>query len=121
MQTLPLSLHPRQSGIIKWIETFCDGVFELVPFPHSADAEFASSRDPTTKEEPPQGILRIHKLPLFHEQAIGVPPSELDWTFVLSRRKFTVKPFNLPPIGGDTDAQQTGSKDEKPKKENMEF
>lgn len=113
LQTVPLSLYPRDSGLVRWIELLSDGVYELRPFPHSADAEFQASRDPITKEEPPQGLLQIHKLPLFHELGSGTLPSDMDWTFTLSRRKFTIKPFNLPPIEGDTEAQQQGSNDSK--------
>lgn len=124
--SLPTSLYPRTSGLTKWLEILSDGVFELLPFPHSSDAEFAVARDSNTKEEPPQGLLRIHKLPVFHETGSGVPPSDMDWTFTLSRRKFTIKPFNLPPIEGDTEAQQSAGADgsggnSKPKKADMEF
>lgn len=121
IQTLPLSLYPRSSGLTRWIELLSDGVYELTPFPHSADAEFANSRDPNTKEEPPQGLLRVHKLPIMHELGSGSPLADTDWTFTLSRRKFTIRPFNLPPVEGDTDAQQVASKDEKPKKAEMDF
>lgn len=124
--SLPTSLYPRTTGLTKWIEILSGGVFELLPFPHSSDAEFAVARDPNTKEEPPQGLLRIHKLPILHETGSGVPPSDMDWTFTLSRRKFTIKPFNLPPIEGDTEAQQNagtegGGSSSKPKKADMEF
>lgn len=121
IQTLPLSLYPRSSGLTKWIELLSDGVYELTPFPHSADAEFAKSRDPNTKEEPPQGLLRVHRLPILHDLGSGTPLADTDWTFTLSRRKFTIKPFNLPPIEGDTDAQQAAPKDEQPKKADMDF
>lgn len=113
LQTMPLSLYPRTSGLTRWIELLTDGVYELTPFPHSADAEFQTSRDPTTKEEPPQGLLQIHKLPLLHELGSGTLPSDMDWTFTLSRRKFTIKPFNLPPIEGDTKAQEQAGVDAK--------
>lgn len=121
MQTLPLSLYPRNSGLTKWIELVSDGVYNLTPFPHSVDAEFQSSRDPTTKEEPPQGLLQIYKMPILHELGSGNPPADTDWTFTLSRRKFAIKPFNLPPMDGDTEAQQDTAKDNKPKKADMDF
>lgn len=121
IQTLPLSLYPRNSGLAKWIELLSDGVYDLTPFPHSADAEFTSSRDPNTKEEPPQGLLRVHKLPVLCELGSGTPLTDTDWTFSLSRRKFTIKPFNLPPIEGDTEAQQGAGEHEKPNKANMDF
>lgn len=121
MQTIPTSLHPRNSGLVKWIELLCDGVYDMTPFPHSADAEFQASRDPNTKEEPPQGLLRVHKLPIFHEVGSGHLLADIDWTFTLSRRKFTIKPFNLPPIEGDVDALQASASNEKPKKADMDF
>ena len=121
IQSLPLSLYPRTSGLTKWIEILSDGVYDLTPFPHSADAEFQNSRDPTTKEEPPQGLLRVHKLPILHELGIGTSLVDTDWTFTLSRRKFTIKPFNLPPIEGDTEAQQDAAKDGKPNKDEINF
>lgn len=121
---LPNSLHPRSSGLTRWLEILFDGVLELLPFPHSSDAEFTASRDPSTKEEPPQGLLRVHKLPILTETGSGVPPTDVDWTFTLSRRKLTIKPFNLPPIEGDIEAQQSaGSSADggKPNKAEMEF
>lgn len=121
MQSLPLSLHPRSSGMTRWLELLSDGVFELAPFPHSADAEFQTSRDPTTKEEPPQGLLRVHRLPIYHDRGSGHVAGDNDWTFTLSRRKFTIRPFNLPPIEGDTEAQQSAGGESKPKKTDMEF
>ena len=121
MQTLPLSLYPRSGGLTKWIEILCDGVIALTPFPHSSDAEFANQRDPTTKEESPQGLLSIHKSPILHETGSGILPSDTDWTFSLSRRKLAIKPFNLPPIEGDTDAQQAANEESTAKKSDLEF
>ncbi|KAK5085545.1 Elongator subunit elp4 [Lithohypha guttulata] len=86
-----------------------------------ADAEFLGSRDSATKDEPPQGLLRVHKLPLLHELGSGSPLADTDWTFTLSRRKFTIKPFDLPPIEGDTEAQKEASVNDKPKKADMDF
>ncbi len=34
MITLPLSLYPRSSGLVRWMELLSDGVIELSPFPH---------------------------------------------------------------------------------------
>ena len=108
------------SGLTKWLELLSDSVYELAPFPHSADAETMSGLDPDTKEGSPQGLLRIHKLPLIHEMGSGTIPADLDWTFSLSRRKFVIKPYNLPPIEGDTEAQQDTTRD-KPNKSSLEF
>ncbi|KIW11809.1 hypothetical protein PV08_09081 [Exophiala spinifera] len=122
MMSLPLSLYPRSSGVVRWIELLNDGVFELSPFPHSADADAPVSRGPSgTAEEPPQGLLQVHRLPMLHDRGSGSVPSENDWTFTLSRRKFTIKPFNLPPIEGDTEAQHPSTAEQKGKKAEVEF
>lgn len=109
MLTFPLSLYPRSSGLVRWAELLCDGVFELVPFPHLVDASPATrSGAATAQEEPPQGMLYIHRLPVLYErEGVDAVLGE-DWAFTLSRKRFAIKPFNLPPIEGDTEAQQHG-------------
>jgi len=131
IMSLPLSLYPRSAGLTRWIELLNDGVFELSPFPHSSDGGENSNAGarggpPGTTEEPPQGLLRVHRLPVFHDRGSGVGTSDEDWTFTLSRRKFTIKPFNLPPLDGDTEAQQqqpqkASGSEQKPKKSDLEF
>lgn len=122
MISLPLSLYPRSSGVVRWMELLSDGVFELSPFPHSADADAPVSRGPPgTTEDPPQGLLQVHRLPMLHDRGSGTVPAENDWTFTLSRRKFTIKPFNLPPIEGDTEAQHASGTEQKGKKADVEF
>ncbi|EEH06664.1 conserved hypothetical protein [Histoplasma capsulatum G186AR] len=123
MITLPLSLYPRTSGLTRWIELLSDGVIELAPFPHLSDANpFATSGAATAQEEPPQGLLKIHRLPVLHERGGGGGERSLgdDWAFTLSRRKFVIKPFSLPPVEGDNEAQQ-GSASGGPSKEDLEF
>lgn len=120
--SVPLSLYPRSSGLVRWIELLHDGVLELSPFPHSADAEIQPARGPSGAiEEQPQGLLQVHRLPVLQERGSGNATSENDWTFTLSRRKFTIKPFNLPPLEGDTEAQQASGSDSKGKKSDVEF
>lgn len=120
--SLPLSLYPRSSGLVRWIELLNDGVFELSPFPHSADGDAnVPSGPPGATEEPPQGLLQVHRLPVYHDRGSGTGTSEDDWTFTLSRRKFTIKPFNLPPIEGDTEAQQGPGSEPKGTKPDLEF
>lgn len=110
--SLPLSLHPRSTGLVRWIETLSDGVLELAPFPSNPVAvqSTTSSGAATAQEEPPQGMLTIHRLPVFHEKGGG--GGELsglggDLAFTLSRRKgLVIKPFSLPPVEGDTEAQE---------------
>ena len=123
MLTLPLSLHPRSSGLVRWMELLSDGVIELSPFPHSyrAEASTPSSGPAASQEEPPQGLLRIYRLPIFHERGGGTGSVGEDWAFTLSRRKFAIKPFSLPPIEGDTEAQQAAGSEQKGKKADMDF
>lgn len=122
MITLPISLYPRSSGLVRWMELLSDGVMELAPFPHTLDpSSLASSGAATSQEEPPQGMLKVHRLPVLHERGGGMDKNVgEDWAFTLSRRKFAIKPFSLPPIDGDNDAQQQDVSSA-PKKEDLEF
>lgn len=121
MITLPLSLFPRSSGLIRWVELLSDGVIELCPFPHSADS-LASSGAATSQEEPPQGMLKTHRLPVLHERGGGSDQNVgQDWAFILSRRRFEIKPFSLPPAEGDTEAQDAPGSGGMPKKSDLEF
>lgn len=112
MITLPLSLHPRTTGLIRWVELLCDGVIELAPFPaNSIPAQSASPLGAAPlQEELPQGIMKVHRLPIFHEKGGGGGESSGlsdDLAFSLSRRKgLVIKPFNLPPVEGDEEGQQ---------------
>ena len=105
------------------MELLSDGVIELSPFPHSYQPEAIStaSGPATSQEEPPQGLLKFHRLPIFHERGGGTNTAGEDWAFTLSRRKFTIKPFSLPPIEGDTEAQQAANQDQKGKKAELDF
>ena len=113
MISLPLTLFPRSTGLTRWIELLSDGVIELVPFPHTVDAgpplSSPSDSGNTSQEEKPQGLVRIHRLPVFHERggggASGSGGVGDDLAFTLSRRRFAIKPFSLPPVEGDQEAQ----------------
>lgn len=123
MTSLPISLYARSAGLTRFIELLHDGVLELSPYPHSAISVTQPS-NANSNDEPPQGLLRIHKLPVLHERGSGTAGYEEDWTFILSRRTLRIKPFNLPPVDGDQGAQEAAlgdGKDEKTKKEDMEF
>lgn len=122
MVTLPLCLYPRSSGLVRWIELLSDGVIELCPFPHSAD-NLNTSGAATSQEEPPQGMLKTHRLPVLHERGGGSDQNVgQDWAFILSRRRFEIKPFSLPPAEGDTEAQETtAASSGMPKKSDLEF
>ena len=119
--TLPLSLFPRSSGLVRWMEIISDGVVELCPFPHSSDA-LSTSGAATSREEPPQGMLKVHRLPVLHERGGGNAESVAqDWAFILSRRRFEIKPFSLPPAEGDKEAQEAVAPGGMPKKSDLEF
>ncbi|KAM0797073.1 Elongator complex protein 4 [Usnea florida] len=122
MLTLPLALYPRSTGLVRWIEHLCDGVFELVPFPHSIDIEppLTTSSGSGKAEEKPQGMLRIHKVPVLTEKGGGGGGGD-DLAFSLSRRRFVIKPFSLPPVEGDQEAQKGEAEGAKVGKGDIEF
>jgi len=126
--TLPLSLYPRSAGLVRWMEILSDGVFELSPFPYSHAQALAQSAGTTKDEERPQGMFAVHKLPVFHEKGGGGGAEDLgeDMAFTLSRRKFVVAKFSLPPMEGDTEAQEMAVREAAggsamPRKEELEF
>ena len=111
MISLPLTLYPRSTGLVRWMEIVSDGVLELVPFPHTIDLgpSLTTSGAATAQEEKPQGMVKIHCLPVFHERGgggLGGAGVGDDLAFTVSRRKFVIKPFSLPPVEGDTLAQR---------------
>ena len=110
------------------MEILSDGVLELSPFPHSHMRALAQSAGTTKDEERPQGMLAVHKLPVFHEKGGGGGTEGLgeDMAFTLSRRKFVIAKFSLPPVEGDTEAQEQAGKeaassDAMPRKQDLEF
>ena len=107
MVTLPLSLYPRSTGLVCWMEHLCDGVLELAPFPHSIDIEppLTTSTGPSKAEEKPQGMVKVHKLPVLTEKGGGGGGGD-DLAFSLSRKRFVIRPFSLPPVEGDQNAQR---------------
>ena len=111
MISLPLGLYPRSTGLVRFMEIVSDGVIELVPFPHTHDSgpSLTTSGAATAQEEKPQGMVKIHCLPVFHERGgggLGGAGVGDDLAFTVSRRKFVIKPFSLPPVEGDTQAQK---------------
>ncbi|RDW80752.1 hypothetical protein BP5796_05450 [Coleophoma crateriformis] len=110
--TLPLTLYPRSSGLTRWMELLSDGVLELSPFPSTSVATKSAPGVTTVQEEPPQGMLNVHRLPIFHERGGGGGEASgfgNDLAFTLSRRKgLVIRPFSLPPVEGDSEAQQGG-------------
>ncbi|KAF2258483.1 PAXNEB-domain-containing protein [Lojkania enalia] len=111
MFTLPLTLYPRSTGLVRWMEILSDGVLELSPFPN--DRRLSTSGAATQEEERPQGMFAVHKLPIYHEKGGGGGAEWLgeDLAFTVSRRKFMIAKFSLPPVEGDTEAQQGGAQE----------
>jgi elongator complex protein 4 len=110
------------------MEILSDGVFELSPFPYSHAQALAQSAGTTKDEERPQGMFAVHKLPVFHEKGGGGGAEDLgeDMAFTLSRRKFVIAKFSLPPLEGDTEAQEQAVREAAggsamPKKQDLEF
>jgi elongator complex protein 4 len=123
--TLPLELYPRTYGLVRRMELLSDGVLELIPFPHLADTLSASGAA-TAQEERPQGMLKIHRLPVFHEKGGGGGGGGGlgdDLAFTVSRRKFVVAKFSLPPVEGDQEGQAgaLGAEGGKATKVDIEF
>jgi elongator complex protein 4 len=126
MLSLPLTLYPRSTGLVRWIELLSDGVLELVPFPHVLDTgpSLTTSGAATAQEEKPQGMVKVHRLPVFHERGgggLGADRVGDDLAFTVSRRKFVIKPFSLPPVEGDTEAQRGEVEGKKPTTMDIDF
>lgn len=108
MLTLPLSLYNRHTALVRWAESLSDGVLELTPFPHLMDASNSLAESGGARsgvDEQPQGMFKIHKLPVLTDRGGGVREGD-DLAFTVSRRRFVIKTFSLPPAEGDTEAQQ---------------
>ncbi|RKF64383.1 Elongator complex protein 4 [Golovinomyces cichoracearum] len=108
MISFPLMLYPRSTGITRWIEILSDGVIELTPLPPTPNPV-------NLHDDAPQGILKIHKLPVFHEKGGEEAISSSsrfgdDLGFTLNRRKgLVIKPFSLPPIGTEEETVKNTS------------
>jgi elongator complex protein 4 len=98
MMTLPISLYPRSTGLIRRAELLCDGVVEMIPLqqqPHHPVDRNSSN------ENKAQGLFRIHSLPVFHEKGGGLEGSWVkeDMSFKLSASSgLIITPYSLPPL-----------------------
>ena len=94
------------------MELLSDGVLELAPFPSAAIIPKGPNSKKSIDEEPPQGMLKIHRLPIFHEKGGGGGEASKfgdNFAFSLRRKEgLVIKPYSLPPVEEDTDAQQAG-------------
>ena len=115
MLSLPLDLYPRSTGLTRWMEILVDGSIELTPFPHAPPIS-APTTSTTSKggggggggaggrgEEnlgEPQGLLKVHKVPVNSEKGESIG-GEGEWAFWMSRRRFVVQAWSLPPVEGE--------------------
>ncbi|KAK4985829.1 hypothetical protein LTR28_002087, partial [Elasticomyces elasticus] len=91
------------------------------PFPHLVSAgPAAAAEGGGGGDSEPQGLLRVHKLPVNSERG-GAAGGE-DLAFMVSRRRFAIRPFSLPPVEGDREAQRgDGESGAMPSQKSMEF
>ncbi|KAM7186892.1 PAXNEB domain containing protein [Rhypophila sp. PSN 637] len=116
--TIPTSLFPRSSGLVRWIELLSDGVVELIPLPATPAAAAAppsSKRGGSgEKAETPQGFLKVHSLPIYHEKGGGGAETghfRENLSFSLSATKgLVIKPYSLPPMEEEEQAEKAPEK-----------
>lgn len=99
MISLPTELYPRDTGMIRWVEILSDGVIELLPLPRKTAA----------KDGEPQGLVKLWKLPILSEKGGGTGAQLAageDLAFTVSRRKFEITAYSLPPADEDEEAER---------------
>ncbi|KAL2153333.1 hypothetical protein VTH82DRAFT_4488 [Thermothelomyces myriococcoides] len=105
--TLHATLYPRSSGLVRWMELLCDGVIELIPLPANPGApppppSSSGSGNTDKNDQTPQGMLRVHTLPIYHEKGgggAGASSFRETLSFSLSAsRGLVIKPYSLPPL-----------------------
>jgi len=84
MMSLPLSLYPRASGLVGWIELLNDGVFELAPFPHSADSDATFLVDQSARQKSRvKDCCRYTDYRCYMIMVAVMASSDTDWTQTL--------------------------------------
>jgi len=112
MITLPTTLFPRSSGLVRWMELLSDGVIELIPLPADPAAAPPTPLGQNGKDQAAisQGMLRVYTLPIYHEKGGGgIVTSTFHETlsFSLSATKgLIIKPYSLPPVVGDGEKEE---------------
>lgn len=106
--SLPVSLHPRGSGLTRWMELLCDGVIELVPLPATIGAGPPPATGGGKDSAPPkgadkmQGMVNVYSLPVYHEKGGGGAEGNYfrdTLSFSLSSsRGVVIQPYSLPPM-----------------------
>lgn len=111
MVSMPLFLHPRSSGLVRWMEILCDGSMQLIPLPRSEGLAADANEKDGISDGKMQGVLRVHSLPIYHEKGGGasVPALEGDLSFSLSRTSgLVIQPLSLPPLSDERDDAMQG-------------
>ncbi|KAK4462790.1 Elongator complex protein 4 [Cladorrhinum samala] len=108
--SLPTSLFPRSSGLVRWMELLSDGVLELVPLPATPGAAPPPASSNAEKTDQSQGLLKVHSLPVYHEKGGGGAETSTfreTLSFSLSMSKgLNIKPYSLPPMIEDEEEQK---------------
>ncbi|AEO55180.1 hypothetical protein MYCTH_2298732 [Thermothelomyces thermophilus ATCC 42464] len=129
--TLPTTLYPRSSGLVRWMELLCDGVIELIPLPAnpgappppSSSSRSGAASGPDKNDQAPQGLLQVHTLPVYHEKGgggAGAGSFRETLSFSLSAsRGLVIKPYSLPPL--EEEEKKEKAEGSKGKKEGIEF
>jgi elongator complex protein 4 len=117
--TLPTTLYPRTSGLVRWIELLSDGVIELIPLPANPGAPpppssgSGSKSGGSGKSDQAQGLLYVHTLPVYHEKGgggSGASSFRETLSFSLSAsRGLVIKPYSLPPMEGEEEAEKSSA------------
>lgn len=128
MMSVSLELYPRESSIMKWVETLVDGLLHIDPFPEKIDPLSTEAPSDDAANKPYQGLVNIYKLPVFSERGqMVVRRGEL--AFRVGRKSFEIDEFGIPveeaeptkpsvpesvPTSGETDINQTSAVIAKP-------
>ena len=118
----PLALFPHNHVLTRFMKRIIDGIISLEAFPSgfSIDSELLEGKRKENEDESMQGFIRVKKLPALTERGMGVGSGD-QMVFSMSRRQFTVKPFNLPPLESGQGDQAEASAEEKAKSKALEF
>lgn len=99
MLSLPLTLYPRTTGLLRWAELLVDTVIELTPV--AALMERAAREAAKGREDVPLGVVRVWKVPgkrggMGGGGEGGAGGGE-DLAFTVTRRRFGIGLLSLPP------------------------
>jgi elongator complex protein 4 len=93
----PLSLYPEHHTLTQIMERISHGIISLNVFPHSFSIPDEVQAGDEKMEM--QGMIRIKSLAVLSDRGMGLNKADGDWAFAIGRRRMTVRPFNLPPLG----------------------